>query len=60
LYGKYVYFFSSPYLFVYGDDRVRSTQEHMMLHVDLVKLISGAGKTPGNSFIEFLPFMILE
>ena len=49
----YVYFLSSPYLLMFGDDRVRDTREQMMLQVDLVTLSSGAGKTHGNSFIEF-------
>jgi len=49
----YVYFVSSPYPLVFGDDRVRGTWEQMMLQVDLVRLSSGAGKTHGNSFIEF-------
>jgi len=49
----YVYFLSSPYLLVFGDDRVRGTREQMMLQVDLVRLSSGAGKTHGNNFIEF-------
>jgi len=48
-----VYFVSSPYLLVFGDDRVRGTWEQMMLQVDLVRLSSGAGKTHGNNFIEF-------
>jgi len=34
----YVYFLSSPYLLVFGDDRVRGTREQMMLQVDLVRL----------------------
>ena len=49
----YVYFVSSPYLLVFGDDRVRDPREQMMLQVDLVRLSSRAGKTYGNSFIEF-------
>ena len=48
----YVYFVSSPYLLVFGDDRVRGTREQMMLQVDLVRLSNGAGKNHGNSFIE--------
>ena len=55
-----VYFVSSPYLLVFGDDRVRGTREQMMLQVDLVRLSSGAGKTHGNGFIEFLSLTILE
>jgi len=38
---------------MFGDDRVRSTREQMMLQVDLVRLSIGAGKTHENSFIEF-------
>jgi len=34
----YVLSFSSPYLLVFGDDRVRSTREQMMLQVELVRL----------------------
>jgi len=49
----YVYFLSSPYLLVFGDDHVCDTRAQMMLQVDLVRLSSGAGKTHGNSFIEF-------
>ena len=48
-----VYFGSSPYLLVFGNDRVRNTQEQMMFMVDLVRLSNRAGKTHGNSFIEF-------
>jgi len=34
----YTYFIvSSPYLLVFGDDRVRGTREQMMLQVDLVR-----------------------
>ena len=32
------YLFSSPYLLVFGDDRVRSTREQMILKVKLVRL----------------------
>jgi len=56
----YVYFVSLPYLLVFGDDRVCGTREEMMLQVDLVRLSSGAGKTHGNSFIEFVSLMVLE
>jgi len=48
----YVYFVGSPYLLVFGDDRVRGTREQMMLQVDL--------ETHGNNFIEFLSLMVLE
>jgi len=38
-----VYFVSSPYVLVFGDDRVRSTREQMMLQVDSVRLGDGVG-----------------
>jgi len=38
-----VYSVSSPYLLVFGDDRVRGTWEQMMLQVDSVRLGDGAG-----------------
>ena len=38
---------------MFGDVRVRGAGEQMMLQVDLVRLSSRAGKTHGNSFIEF-------
>jgi len=37
------YSVSSTYLLVFGDDRVRSTQEQMMLQVDLVRLRARTG-----------------
>jgi len=43
MYCIYVYFVSSPYLRVCGDDRIRSIREQMMLQVDLVRLRAGAG-----------------
>jgi len=33
---------SSPYLLVFGDDRVRGTRQQMMLQVDLVRHRDGA------------------
>jgi len=33
----YVYSVSSPYLFVFDDNRIRNTREHMILQVDLVR-----------------------
>jgi len=38
-----VYFVSSPYLLVFGDDCVRGTREQMMLLVDSVRLGNGTG-----------------
>jgi len=37
-----LYSFSSPYLRVFGDDRLRSTREQMMLQVGLVERRAGA------------------
>jgi len=37
------YSVSSPYLLVFGDDRVRGTWEQSMLQVDLVRHKAGAG-----------------
>ena len=45
IYMFYIYdclIVSSPYLLVFGDDRVRGTREQMMLQVDLVRHIAGA------------------
>jgi len=36
------YLFSSPYLLVFGDDRVHSTRVQMILQVELVRLRLGA------------------
>jgi len=49
---------SSPYLFVFGDDRVHGTREQMMLmQVVLVMLRHGAGESLGVYI--FSCFMIL-
>jgi len=49
---------SSPYLLVFGDDRVRGTREQMMLmQVVMVMLSHGAGKSFGVYI--FSCFMIL-
>jgi len=37
------YSVSSPYLLVFGDDRVRGTRELLMLQVDLVRHRAGPG-----------------
>ena len=37
------YSVSSPYLLVFGDDRIRGTREQSMLQVDLVRQRAGAG-----------------
>jgi len=46
------YSVSSPYLFVFGDDRVLGTREQMMLQVDLVKLSTGVGLVLGERRFE--------
>jgi len=53
------YSVSSPYLFVFGDDRVRGTQEQSMLQVDLVRhragaVLVGRGLSQIFIFYEFL------
>jgi len=44
---------SSSYLLVFGNDRVRDTQEHMMLQVDLVRHKVGAGARLEGFFTRF-------
>jgi len=44
------YSVSSPYLLVFGDDRVRDTREQIMLLVDLVRHRVGAGLVWGEEF----------
>jgi len=53
----YVYTVSSPYLLVFGDDRVRGTREQMILQVDLVRPRDGAGLVLGEDFIRVLLIM---
>ena len=48
----YVYFLSSPYLLVFGDDRVRGTREQMILQVDLVRHRVRAGLVLGGEFYQ--------
>ena len=49
----YVVFISSPYLLVFGDDRVRDTREQRMsMQVEPVRLSHGAREMLG-SFIHF-------
>ena len=53
----YVYTVSSPYLLVFGDDRVRGTREQMILQVDLVRPRDGAGLVLGEDFNRVLLIM---
>ena len=48
-----LYTVSSPYLLVFGDDRVCVTREQMMLQVVLVKLNIEEG-LDGKGFMEFI------
>jgi len=45
---------SSPYLFVFGDDRVRGTCEQVVMQVELVRLSCGEGMIMGFYYYVFL------
>jgi len=49
--------FSSPYLLVFGDDRVRGTREQVMMQVELVRLNCGEGMIMGSFSLCFLHFI---
>jgi len=51
------YSVSSPYLLVFGDDRVRGTREQSMLQVDLVRHRAGAGLVGRGLSLRVLYFM---
>jgi len=51
-----LYCFSSPYLRVFGDDRVRGTREQMMLQVVLVERRAGAWASWQNFMAAFYHF----
>jgi len=55
----YVYSVSSPYLLVFGEDRIRGICEQIMLQVDLVRRRARAGLVLID-FIRILCFMILN
>jgi len=44
---------SSPYLLVFGDDRVRGTREQVMMHVELVMFSCGEGMIMGTFMFMF-------
>ena len=47
-----IYLLSSPYLRVFGDDRIRGTREQrLMMQVALVQLSRGKGFNLGNSYV---------
>ena len=50
----YVYFVSSPYLLVFGDDHIRDIREQMVLQVDLVRHRAEAGITWAKAFYIFI------
>ena len=53
-------FVSSPYLLVFGGDRVHGTREQMILQVDLVRLREGAGLVLGEDFFYQSFYYVLE
>jgi len=53
------YYISSPYLLVFGDDRVRGTQEQMILQVVLVRHRLGAWASWKN-FIKLSDYGFLD
>jgi len=53
----YVCSVSSPYLLVFGEDRIRSIREQMVLQVDLVRHRAGAGLVLGKFSQSF--YMVL-
>ena len=52
------YLFSSPYLLVFGDDRVRGTREQMILQVELVRLSCGMVESLGILFYFDLKYLV--
>jgi len=52
-----VFIISSPYLLVFGDDRVRGTREQIMLQVDLVRHRAEVGLDWDKEF--FQSFIVL-
>ena len=52
------YLFSSPYLLVFGDDRVRGTREQMTFQVELVRLSRGVGESLGVLYYFDLKYLV--
>jgi len=52
------YLFSSLYLLVFGDDRVRGTREQMILQVELVRLSRGVGESLGVLYYYDLNYLV--
>ena len=55
-----LYTVSSPYLLVFGDDRVRNTQEQMMLQVNLVRHKARVWAIWKKRFIRVLSFIVFK
>jgi len=56
------YLLSSPYLLVFGDDRIHGIREQMVLQMGLVRRRAGAGLVLGSfsqSFTLLLRFQII-
>jgi len=51
---------SSPYLFVFGDDRVRGTRKQKMLQVDLVRRRVGAWAIVWIFYIVLLNYFLVK
>jgi len=51
---------SSPYLLVFGDDRVCGTREQVIMQVELVRLSCGEGMIMGFYYYVFLGFVFLN
>jgi len=49
---------NSPYLLVFGDDRVRDTREQVMMQVELVRLSCREGMIMGSFFFMFPLFYL--
>ena len=56
-YILYVLTVISPYLLVFGDDRVRSTREQVMMQVELMMLNCEEGMNMGSFSLCFLYFI---
>jgi len=52
------YLFSSPYLLVFGDDRVCGTREPMILQVELVRLSREVGESLGVLYYFDLKYLV--
>jgi len=51
-------FFSSPYMLVFGNDRVRGTREQVIMQVELVRLSCGEGMIMGSFSLCYLKWVV--